>query len=86
MKKYQVELFLLHFEYSVTSQVGFTGAVGQKDQNANNFSILDPNVFKLGTSVNLHNSNLLGEFCDVTVPISPIIPILINPVNFRYSN
>ena len=63
--KYQVELFLLYFVYSVTSQVGFTGVPSQKDQNTNNFRIFHPNIFKLGTCANLHNFNLLGEFCDV---------------------
>ena len=86
MKKYQVELFLLHFEYSVTSQVGFTGVSSQKDRNTNNFSILHANIFKLGTCASLRNSNQLREFCDVTIPISPIIPILVNPANFRYSD
>ena len=55
------------------------GYLAKKNNNfskkTDSFSIVIPNVFKLGTYATFCNSNIFGEFRDVTIPISPIIPI-----------
>ena len=61
------------------------GQLSQKYKNTNKFSIIYPNLFKLDTYARFSNCNLFADFCVVTIPISQIIPILVNPANFRYS-